>query len=166
MQKKVNQEAREIFFTLFKLNTISISKCYLHHNCSVNLNWNNRQLYSSAKPLHNVPSSVLWFVNFCFLPLSGWTGIQKWKKKWFCYVDKWMHKNEMLASISKCLCQNLFKGAASYIRAVYKNYRILVTLKRCITSSFKFLDSQNKIYIVLWLSNLRKHFLFIWGQCK
>ena len=88
--------------------------------------------------MHNVPSSVLQFVNFCFLPFSGWTGIQKWKKNWFCYIDKWIHKNEMSANISKCLCQNLFKGFAAYIRAVYKNYKILLTLKRCITSSLSF----------------------------
>ena len=28
------------------------------------------------------------------------------------------------------------------------------------------LDSQHKIHIVLWLLHLRKHFSFIWRQCK
>ena len=78
------------FFTLFKLNITFYFKCYLHHNCSVNLNWNNTQLYSSAKPLHNVPSSVFWFVNFCFLSFLRRTSVQKWKKIWFCYVLKWI----------------------------------------------------------------------------
>ena len=32
----------KLSFTLFKLNITF--KCYLHHNCSVNLNWNNTQL--------------------------------------------------------------------------------------------------------------------------
>ena len=39
----------------------------------------------------------------------------------------------MLAKISKCLCRNLFIGAATQIRAVYKDHKILVILKRCIT---------------------------------
>ena len=71
-------------FILFKLNITFYSKCYLHHNCSINLNWNNTQLYSSAKPLCNVPSSVFWLINFCFLPFLHRTSIQKWKKN--CYV--------------------------------------------------------------------------------
>ena len=29
------------FFALFKLNITIYFKCYSHHNCSVNLNWNN-----------------------------------------------------------------------------------------------------------------------------
>ena len=75
-------------------------KCYFHHNCSINLNWNNTQFYSSAKPLCNVPSSVFWFVNFCFLPFLHRTSIQKWKKNWFCYVCKWIDKKN-IAKISK-----------------------------------------------------------------
>ena len=35
------------------------------------------------------------------------------------------------------------------IRAVYKDHEILVAFKSCITLSFKFLDSQHKIAIVL-----------------
>ena len=155
------------FFTLFKLNITFCFKCFLHHNCSVNLNWNNTQLYSSAKPLHNVPSSVFWFVNFCFLPFLHRTSIQKWKKNWFCYVHKWIGKKEMSAKISKCLCRNLFIGAATQIRAVHKDQEVLVTFKRCITLSFTLLlDLQHKISIVLWLSYLQKHFSFICWRCK
>ena len=107
-------------------------KCYLHHNCTINLNWNNTQLYSSAKPLHNVPSSVSWFVNFCFLPFLHRTSIQKWKQNWFCYIHTIKVKKER---ISKCLRQNLFIRAATQIIAVYKDHKILITLKRCITLS-------------------------------
>ena len=128
----------KLFFTLFKLNITFYFKCYLHHNCSVNLNWNNTQLYSSAKPLCNVPSSVFWFVNFCFLLFLCRTSIQKWKKIWFCYAHKWIGKKEMLAKISNCLCRNLFIGAATQIRAVYKDHKILVTLRRCIMLSLSF----------------------------
>ena len=144
------------------LRPVFYFRCYLHHN----LNWNNTQLYSSAKPLCNVPSSVFWFVNFCFLSFLHRTSIQKWKKIWFCYAHKWIHKKEMLAKTSKCLGWNLFVGATTQIRAVYKYHKILVTLKRCITWSFKFLYLQHKISIVLWLLYLRKHFSFIWRQCK
>ena len=114
----------------------------------------------------NVPSSVFWFLSFCFLPFVCRTSIQKWKKIWFCYAHKWIGKKEMLAKISKCLCWNLFIGATTQIRAVCKDHEIFVTLKRCITLSFKFLDLQHKVFIVLWLSYLQKHFLFIWRQCK
>ena len=55
----------------------------------------------------------------------------------------------MLTKVSKSLCQNLFIGAATQIRAVYKHHEILETLKSCITLSFKFLDLQGKISIVL-----------------
>ena len=34
---------------LFKLNIIFYFKCYLDHNCNINLNWNNTQFYSSVK---------------------------------------------------------------------------------------------------------------------
>ena len=55
----------------------------------------------------------------------------------------------MTGKISKCLSQSLFMGAETQIRAVCKDHEILVTLKRGITLSFKFLDSQHKISIVL-----------------
>ena len=78
-----------LFLTLFKLNITFYVKCYLHHNCSINLNWNNTQIYSSSKPLHNVPSSAFWFANFCFLPFLCRTSVQKWKK------NKKMKKNKV-----------------------------------------------------------------------
>ena len=131
LQKKVvTQAAAKLFFNLFKLNITFHFKCYLNDYCSVNLDWNNTQLYSSAKPLHNVPSSVFWFVNFCFLPFLHRTSIQKWKKNWFCYVHKWIGKKET-SKISKFLHWNLFIEAA-------KDHKILVTLKRCITLSLSF----------------------------
>ena len=126
------------FFTLFKINITFHFKCYLHHNCSINLNWNNTQFDSSAKPLCSVHCSVFWFVNFCFLSFLHRTSIQKWKKVWFCYVHKWIGKNEMSAKISKCLCRNLFTGATTQIRAVYKDHKILITFKWCVALSFKF----------------------------
>ena len=110
--------------------------------------------------MHNVPSFVFWFVNICFLPFVCRTSVQKWKKIWFCYVHKWIGKKEMSAKISKCLCRNLLIGATTQIRAVYEDHKILVTFKRCITLSLLFLDSQHKIYIVLWLLLLWKHFSF------
>ena len=91
-KKKSPGQLVKLFFTLFELNITLYFKCYLHHNCSVNLNWNNTQLYSSTKILHNVPSSVFWLVNFCFLPFLCRTSIQKWMEKWFCYVHKWIGK--------------------------------------------------------------------------
>ena len=138
--------------------------CYLHHNCSINLNRNNTQRYSSAKPLHNVHSSVFWFVSFCFFPILCRTCVHKWKKIWLCYAHKWIGEKEMLAKIS--MCWNLFIGATTQIRCVYKDHEFLLTLTRCITLSFKFLKSQHKNSIVLWLSYLRKHFSFNWRQCK
>ena len=90
-------------YTLFKQNITFYFKCYLHHNCSVNLNWKNAQLSSSAKPLRNVPSSILWFVNFCFLPFLRRTSVQKSKKNWFCYVQKRIGKEEMLKKISQSI---------------------------------------------------------------
>ena len=51
----------------------------------------------------------------------------------------------ILAKILKYLCQNLFITAITQTRSVYKDHEILVTLKRCITLLFKFLDSQHKI---------------------
>ena len=67
---------------------------------------------------------------FKFLPFLRRTSIQKWKENGFCYVHKWIGKNEILAKTSKCLCRNLFIGATAQIRAMYKDYKILVTLKR------------------------------------
>ena len=96
-KKKSPRRLVKLFFTLFKLNITFYFKCYLHHNYSVNLNWNNTQLYSSAKPLRNVPSSVFWFLNFCFFPFLRKTNVQEWKKNWFCYVHKRIGKKEMLA---------------------------------------------------------------------
>ena len=87
-KKSPGQLVRLFFFTLFKLNITFYFKCHSHHNCSVNLNWINTQLYSSSKPLRNVPSSVFWFVNFCFLPFLRRTGIQKWKKNFVMYTSE------------------------------------------------------------------------------
>ena len=77
-------------FNMFKLNISCYFKCYLHHNCSINVNWNSTQLCSSAKPLLNVPSSALWFVNFCLLSFLSKTNVQEWKRIWFCYVHEWI----------------------------------------------------------------------------
>ena len=88
---------------LFKLNITFYFKCYLHLNCSINLNWNNTQLYSSVKPLCNVPSSVFWFIIFCFLPFLRRTSVQKWKENWFCYVRKWIDQKEMSVKISNSI---------------------------------------------------------------
>ena len=162
-QKEVTQTASKTFFTLFKLNSTFYLKCYLHHNCSINLNWNNTQLCSSAKPLHNARSSVFCLVNFCFLLFLRRTSVQKWKKNWFCYVHKRIGKKEILGKISKGLCWNPFLGVIAQIRAVYKDHKILITLKRCIV--FKFLNLQQEISI-LWLSYLWKYFSFIWRQYK
>ena len=71
----------------------------------------------------------------------------------------------MSAKISKCLCRNLFVGAAAQIRAVYKDHEILEKFEK-VYFVFKFLDLQHQISIVLWLSYLRKHFSFIWRLCK
>ena len=54
----------------------------------------------------------------------------------------------MLAKISKCLCRNLFIGAAAQIRAVYKDHKILVVLKKCINLSSSF-QTHNNIAIQL-----------------
>ena len=163
-KKNAPGELVKLFFALLKRSITFYFKCYLHINCSVNLNWNNTQLYSSAKPLHNVPSSVFLFANFYFLPCLCRTSIQVWKKNWFCYVHKWIAKKEMLAKTSKCLCWNLLIGAAAQTRAVCKDHEILITLKRC--GKFLDLDLQCKISIVLWLFYLLKHFSFIWRHCK
>ena len=79
-KKKSPGQPVKLFFTLFKLNITFYFKCYLHHNCSINLNWNNAQLYSSAKPLRNVPSSVFWFLNF-FLPFLRRTSVSEMEGK-------------------------------------------------------------------------------------
>ena len=165
-KKLVTLAASKTFFYLtqtkyFYFKCYLHQNCYLHHNCSINRSWNITQLYSSAKPLQNVPSSVFQFVNLCFLPLLCSFSIQNWKKIWFCYICKWVGRKEMLAKMSKYLCWNLFIRATTQIRAVYKDHKILVTLKSYITLPFKFLDLQHKICIFLWLSYLWKHFSFI-----
>ena len=152
IKKKSPGQPVKLLITLFKLNNTFYFKYYLHHNYSINLKWNNTQFYSSTKPLHNVPSYVFWFVNFCFLPFPRRTIFQKRRKFWCCYAHKWIGKNKILAKISKCLCQNLFIRAATQIRTVYKNHEIVITLKTSITLSFKFVDSQHIISIDLWLS--------------
>ena len=53
----------------------------------------------------------------------------------------------MVAKISKCQFQKLFIGGVAQIRAVYKDRKILVTLKGCITLSFKFLELQHKFLL-------------------
>ena len=81
---------------------------------------------------------ALWILlyNFCFLLFPHRTSIEKWKKIWCCYVHKWTGKKEMSAKISKWLCQSLFIWAATQIRAVYKDHKVLVTFKNCITLPF------------------------------
>ena len=100
-EKKSPRRSVKRFFTFFKLNITFYFKCYLQQNCSVNINWNNTQLYSSAKLLLIVSSSVFWFVNFCFLPFLRRTSFQKWKKNWFCCWHNWIGKKEMSVKISK-----------------------------------------------------------------
>ena len=141
-KKKWSGQPVKLFFTLFKLNITFYFKCYLHHNCSINLNWNNTQLYSSAKPLHNVPSSVFWFVNFCFLPFLHRTSIQKWKKNWFCYVHKWIGKKEMLAKISKCLCRNLIIQSPNTNQSCVQRSQNPLNFEKVYCFVFKFLDLQ------------------------
>ena len=111
-KRKVTRAASKI-----KLNITFCFRCYLHHNCIVNLNWNNMQLYSSAKPSH-IPSSAFRFVDFCFLPFLHRTSIQRWKENW------WIGKKEMSAKISKCLYWNQFIGATAQIRAVIKSLQL------------------------------------------
>ena len=84
---------------LVKLNITFYFRSYLHHNCSINLKWNNTQLYSSAKPLRYVPSPVFWFINFCSLPFLHRISIQKWKEIWFCYAHKWIGKQCFIQAV-------------------------------------------------------------------
>ena len=67
----------------------------------------------------------------------------------------------MTARISKSLCQNLFIGAPTQIRAVYKDHENPRNFEKVYYFVFVFLELQHKISIVLWLPYLRKHFLFI-----
>ena len=53
----------------------------------------------------------------------------------------------MLAKISKCQCRNLFIGAATQFRVVYKDHEIFVTLKRCITLSLNFQTRNTKFLL-------------------
>ena len=159
-KKKVTQVAgKTLFLVLFKLNIPFYFKCYLHHNYSVNLNWSETQLYSSAKPFHNVPSCAFWFVNFCFLPFLRKTIVQKWKKNWFCYVHKWIGKKEMLAKTSKCLFWNLFIAIAAHISCLQRLWNTC-NFEKVYYSDFKFLDWQHKISIVLWFLWVLRLLLF------
>ena len=93
------------------------------------------------------------------------TSIQKWKKNWFCFVHKWIGKKEMPAKKSKCLCWILFIGAAAQISCVQRS-QSPCNFEKVYYFAFKYLDLQHKISIVLWLSYLWKHLLFIWRQWK
>ena len=53
----------------------------------------------------------------------------------------------MVVKISKCQFQKLFIGGAAQIKVVYKDHKILITLKGCITLSFKFLEMQHKFLL-------------------
>ena len=53
----------------------------------------------------------------------------------------------MSAKISKCLCGNLFIGAAAHIRAAYKDHETLITLKRCMTLSLSFYTRNTKFLL-------------------
>ena len=139
-KKKSPGHPVKLFFALFKLNITFYFKCYLHHNCSINLN----EIIHSFVALQNhcimfpaLYSDLQIFVFFHFCTELAFRN----ERKSGCYAHKWIGKKEMSAKVSKCLCRNLFKPV-------------------------KFLDSQHKISIVLWLSYLRKHFSFIWQQCK
>ena len=139
-QKKVILAAGKPFFALFKLSITFYFKCYLHHNCSGNLNWNNTQFYSYPNPLHNVPGFVFWFVYFCFLPFLRRTSCQKWKKNWFCYVRKWIGKKEM--SAKKLVHRSRYTNQSCVQRSrVPYNFEMVYY-------------PQHKISIVLWLSHL------------
>ena len=145
---------------MFKLNITFHFECYLHHNCSISINWNNTQLCSSAKPLHNVPSSVLWFANFCFLPFLSRTSIQVLLCTQVNRLDKNVGK-DIKVPVSKSVYRSSSTNQSCVQRS--RNPR---NFEKVYYFVFKFLDSQHKISIVLWLSHLRKHFSFIWGQCK
>ena len=51
---------------------------------------------------------------------------------------------EISAKIPKYRCRNLFIVATAQIRAVYKDHKILVTLKMCITLSLSFSTRNTK----------------------
>ena len=103
-KKKSPGQLVKPFFTLLKLNITFYFKCYLYHNCCVNLNWNSTQLYSPAKPLHNAPSSVFWLANFCFLSFLFSTSKQKWEKNWFV-----MYKSVYVRNVSKDITVSVSK---------------------------------------------------------
>ena len=128
---------------------LQILQYYSHHNCSVNVNWNYTQLYSSAKPLRNVPSSVFWFVNFCFLPFLCRTCVQKWKKTWLCYVHMWIGAKEMSAYY-------IYKRSTN--QSCVQRSRNPCNFETVHYFVFKFLDSQHKISVVLLLLDLWKNF--------
>ena len=149
-KKKSPGQLVKLFFTLFKLNITLYFKCYLHHNCSVNLNWNNTQLYSSTKTLHNVPSSVFWLVNFCFLPFLCRTSIQKWKEKLFCYVHKWIGKKNASNDIKVPVSNHIQRSCSTNQSCVQRSQNPHI-FEKVYYFAFKFLDSKHKISIVLWL---------------
>ena len=64
-------------------------------------------------------------------------------------------KKEMLAKISKCLCQNLVIGVQRTNQSCVQQSRNPCNYRKVYYFIFKFLDSQHKISIVLWLLNLQ-----------
>ena len=120
-KKKITQAAgKTFFFTLFNTFELNIScyfKCYLHHNYSINLNWNSTQLCSSAKPLCNVPSSVLWFVNFCLLRFLSRTSVQEENLVLlFTQVNRldWNVRKDIKVPVSKSFHRGCSSDIASY----------------------------------------------------
>ena len=114
---------------MFKLNITFHFECYLHHNCSVSINWNNTQLCSSAKPLHHVPSSVLWFANFCFFPFLSRTSIQVLLCTQVNRLDKNVGK-DIKVSVSKSVyrssstnqsCVQRSRNPHNFEKGTYKN---------------------------------------------
>ena len=137
----------KVFVTLFKLNITFYFKCYLHHNCSVNLNWNNTQLCSFTEPLRNVLSSVFWFAIFCFLPFLRRTTVQKWKKN--CYVmytsySKWNVGKDIKVPVSKPVHRSCSRNQSFVQRS-----RNPPNFEKVYYFFFKFLDSQQYSYITV-----------------
>ena len=83
--KSPERPVKGFFFTLFKLNIIFYLKCYLHHNCSVNL---LTGILHSFMPLKNHCVLYPCFINFCFLLFLHRNSTQKQIKIWFCYAHK------------------------------------------------------------------------------
>ena len=92
------------FFTLLKLNITFCFRCYLHHNCNINPNWNYAQLYSPVKPLPNVPSSVFWFVFFVFLYFCAELALRNQRKSGsVMHTSKWVRKKYQQWYQSACV---------------------------------------------------------------